>query len=536
VPALAYDFLVEYANPDYGHRFYVDQTPYVAEDVEISGIEKTVLIGGMGKGGMGYYAIDISGVSGAQSFASKTESDLGDRILWEYPDTGTLWSEVSDLGYSLSRAYIYRSNDETNAPWIVVFGNGYNSLNSSAVLVILNAETGDLIHRIDTGATGCNGLSSPALFDSDFDGDVDYIYAGDLLGNLWKFDLTSDDYNEWGVAYGVDNAGFTAINADEGDDPAPVFQARGPGGSVQPITVEPDFMYHCDTKKPGMMVIFGTGKYLGADDITDTSVQTVYGIWDYGDDSQDNEYLGTFQRGFVPQLSNPELDNSVTLLEQTATDYTMDIEVDSDGDGTLDSTEEMVLRVLSDNTPDWQVTTSPDGSSCGDYPESENPCDPDCFPGCTDDPDLLAHAGWYVDLPIPGERVIGNPIIRLGVLNYISFIPEESPCGGEGNSFTNYADPCNGGNLGEEFIDINLDGIINEEDLINIGTEAEPIWVAPSARQFEGRLQPPAIVRMPGAYGESRDRYFFSSSLGTVVGQTTKSPKMGIIYWKDLLN
>ena len=533
VPGLVYDHLKDYADPDYSHLFYVDQTPYVAEGVEISGDEKSVLLGGLGKGGKGYYALDISGVSGTQSFVGKTESDLADRVLWEYPDADTPAGEVADMGYSFSRAYVYGSNDPTY-PWIVVFGNGYNSENSSAVLFIVDPETGDLIHRIDTGEASCNGLSSPALFDADFDGAVDYIYAGDLRGNLWKFDLTSSSYEEWGVAYGTDNAGFTAINADEGDDPAPVFQARGPAGSLQPITVEPDFMYHCDPSMPGMMVVFGTGKYLGEDDISDTSVQSVYGIWDYGDDEADDEYLGEFQRGFVPQLSNQP--GTVTLLEQIAVDYVRDIEVDTDGDGTPDTTEEMKIRVLSGNTPYWEVTTTPDGTNCGDYPGSEDPCDPDCFPGCSYAPDLLAHAGWYVDLPNSGERVIGNPIIRLGVLNYVSFTPEDSPCGGEGNSFPNFADPCDGGNLGEAFIDINQDGIINEEDLINLGTETEPVWVAPSARQFEGRLQPPAIVRMPGAYGESRDRYFFSSSLGTVVGQTTKSPKMGIIYWKDLLN
>ena len=536
VPGLVYDHIKDYADPDYAHLFYVDKTPYVEEGVEISGVEKTVLLGGLGKGGKGYYAIDITGVTGAQSFVGTTESDLADRVLWEYPNPTTPASEIADMGYTFSRAYVYGSNDKTNAPWIVVFGNGYNSENSSAVLFVVNVETGTLVKRIDTGDANCNGLSSPALFDSDFDGDVDYIYAGDLRGNLWKFDLTSSDYNDWGVAYGVDNAGFTAINADEGDDPAPLFRAQGPGGSLQPITVEPDFMYHCDPRKPGMMVIFGTGKYIGEDDIADTSVQSVYGIWDYGDDSEDDEYLGSFDRGFVPQLSNQP--NSVTLLEQIAVDYVMDVLVDSNGNGILESgvdeVEEMTLRVLSANTPYWQVTTTPDGTACGNYPSSESQCDPECASGC--EADVLAHAGWYVDLPLPGERVIGNPIIRLGVLNYISFTPEDSPCGGEGDSFANFADPCDGGNLGGEFIDINLDGIINEQDLINIGTTADPIWVAPSAKQFEGRLQPPAIVRMPGAYGESRDRYFFSSSLGTIPGQTTKSPKMGIIYWKDLLN
>ena len=531
VPGLVYDHLKDYADPDYSHLFYVDQTPYAAENVDISGTDKTVLFGGFGKGGKGYYALDITGFSGSTSFASMTESTLAGRVLWEYPDADTTLDEIDDLGYSFSRAYLYGSNDKTNAPQILIFGNGYNSENSSAVLFILDPADGTLLKRIDTGVTNCNGLSSPALFDDDFDGDVDYIYAGDLRGNLWKFDLTSSDYNDWGVAFGSDNDVDGSINAADGDSPQPLFQAQGPGGTAQPITVEPDFLFHCDPDRQGMQVVFGTGKYLGEDDISDASTQAVYGIWDYGDDSQDDEYLGTFQSGFSPELSNQPA--SVTLLQQTATDYTQDIEVDSDGDGTLDSTEEMTIRVLSDNIPDWSVTTTPDGgTSCGDFPGSEVPCDPECT-GCAADP--LVHAGWYVNLPQTGERVIGNPLVRLGVLNYVTFTPEDSPCGGEGFSFPVFADPCTGGNLGEPYIDINQDGVIDEQDLINIGTDANPIWVAPSSKKFSGRLQPPAIVRMPGSHGSSLDKYFFSSSLGTIEEETTIGAKMGIIYWKDML-
>ena len=260
-------------------------------------------------------------------------------------------------------------------------------------------------------------------------------------------------------------------------------------------------------------------------------MQSIYGVWDYGDDSQDHEYLGTFDRGMSPELTKQ--DTSVTLLEQVATDYVKDIQVDSDGDGTLDSTEEMTIRVLSGESPYWRVTTTPDGgTSCGDFPTSDFPCDLDC-PGCAADP--VDHAGWYLDLPQSGERIIGNPLIRLGVLNYVTFTPEDSPCGGEGNSFPVFADPCSGGNLGRAFLDINQDGVIDEQDLINIGTDENPIYVAPSSKKFSGRLQPPAIVRMPGSHGEGLDKYFFSSSLGTIVTQTTTGAKMGIIYWKDLL-
>lgn len=57
------------------------------------------------------------------------------------------------------------------------------------------------------------------------------------------------------------------------------------------------------------MVIFGTARYLGDLDFTDPASQTLYGIWDYGDDY--DEYLGSFNR---PGLSNQPY--SVKLLAQ----------------------------------------------------------------------------------------------------------------------------------------------------------------------------------------------------------------------------
>ena len=193
--------------------------------------------------------------------------------------------------------------------WLVIFGNGYNSSKSHAVLYILNLETGELIKRIDTGVGNCNGLSSPIAIDVDSNGTVDYVYAGDLQGNLWKFDLLDASAANWEVAY-----------EDPDGNPAPVFQAKNFSGHPQPITSKPDVMYHCE--KPGYMVIFGTGRYLAELDLESSETSSVYGIWDYGDDDDNREYLGSFERDDTPQLDNPHLDGvetreRVELLEQT---------------------------------------------------------------------------------------------------------------------------------------------------------------------------------------------------------------------------
>ena len=114
------------------------------------------------------------------------------------------------------------------------------------------------------------GLSSPTVIDTDGDGDADRAYAGDTEGNLWVFDLSSEDPNNWDVANGGD----------------PLF--RNARDDPQPITVKPTVVRHPTvssdaTNAPNVMVLFGTGRLNTEDDKSDTAVQTFYGIWDRGD-------------------------------------------------------------------------------------------------------------------------------------------------------------------------------------------------------------------------------------------------------------
>ena len=98
------------------------------------------------------------------------------------------------------------------------------------------------------------------------------------------------------------------------------FRPRTSAATTQPITSKPDVMYHCS--QPGYMVIFGTGRYLTELDLESSESSSIYGIWDYGDDDDNSEYLGSFERTDTPQLDNPHLDGvetrkRVELLEQT---------------------------------------------------------------------------------------------------------------------------------------------------------------------------------------------------------------------------
>jgi type IV pilus assembly protein PilY1 len=153
----------------------------------------------------------------------------------------------------------------------------------------------------------------------------------------------------------------------------------------------------------------------------------LYGIWDYGDDDDDSEYLGSFERATSPQLLNPHLDGVATrtrvkLLEQT-------IEP-----GTWTTTDGRNLRVITDRSPIWGTVAD------GDMDQ----IDPQPDPGSVTAGDTV-HAGWYFDLPNAGERAVSDVMIRDGKVLVISFAPSQDPCGAGGTSIFHAMNACSGG-------------------------------------------------------------------------------------------
>jgi type IV pilus assembly protein PilY1 len=494
VPFLVFDHLKELAEPDYDHRFYVDLTPTVQEGRNLLGGvgDEVILVGGLGKGGMGYFALDIT-----------NPLDMGpNKALWEFPREDTSAEDVADMGYSFSKPVVVRSYKAAPS-WIVITGNGYNSPNGDAVLFILDAKTGKVIQKIATASDPNNGLSSPIAVDVDHDDIVDFVYAGDLKGNLWKFDLIGNTVTNWGAAF-----------KDGSGKAAPLFVARDPAGAPQPITSRPDVMFH--PQEHGLMVCFGTGKFLGLDDYSDIQTQTIYGLWDYGDTvfqpgegwstdpNPDNEYLGVFvgRDENARQLSNPYLSENVQLLMQGAKDYPVD-----SGAGPI------TVRILTEKHPVWDTVADPG-------------------PG-NQLPDPIKDAGWYLDLdvyPGEGERVIGDVILRDGILIAISFIPEQSRCSSGGDSIFMELNAFSGGSIGAIQFDINDDGVIDEKDLVEVGIDGKTIKVPPSGLKLTGQIQPPAIIKLD----DKREKKYMSSSGGGIVEIIEKTAKTGIAYWMEL--
>ena len=478
VPRLVFENLnkLTIENPNYAHTYFIDQPPYLAN---IGGDD--LLVGTLGKGGKGVYCLNVSTITNAESNADLI-------VKWEYPNsTDPDNSPDADLGYGFSRAFIV----DSYAGPVVIFSNGYQSTNNRAVLFILNPADGSVLRKIDTGvgdAANCNGLSTPVLIDIDLDKKVDFAYAGDLLGNMWKFDLRDSNVNNWTSAF------------ESGGSYQPLFQAKNAQGQRQPITMKPDVMRHCAYGRDGYMVLFGTGRYLGNADFADVSVQTLYGIWDWQEawqnetgGSHTDKFLGSFTASRT--LSNidgnaslPTNAQNVTLLEQTQIFF--------------GSAGGAPFRVLSDNQPDWYSIADDSGS----------------------------HAGWYFDLPATNERAFKDVMIWGGVDIAISSLPSDSPCASGGNSILHAIDACTGARLKQPYYDINGDGSLDSRDLINIGSSEKPIWVAPAGWLKSGMYYPPAILGLDKELARS----YYSTSDGNVDTTINRNQPRGLVDWREI--
>lgn len=234
------------------HQYFVDGDMTVSNRSQLN--NKNYLVGTLGRGGRGIFALDVTNPD------SFSPSD----VLWESEKT------EQDMGHVLGRPLIARLESGT---WVAIVGNGYNSRtvssDSRAVLFIYDLVTGVLLRKIDTGAAGDNGLATPGVFDSDSNGRVDTIYAGDLKGNVWKFNVSDTNPTAWAVA----------LNGQ------PMFTAVDSANKAQPITSEITIsrnLVSTDDNAGRTFLHFGTGSYFRTVDQNDPSQQTLYGLIDRG--------------------------------------------------------------------------------------------------------------------------------------------------------------------------------------------------------------------------------------------------------------
>jgi|GEM_PF-1311383 len=419
VPSTVIPELKNLTDPSYGeaiaHQYFVDGSPK-AGDVYYSGDWHTVLVGTLGAGGRGIFALNVDN---PDAFGASN-------VLWEFNPDNTSYTagQRDNLGYTMSEPSIVRL---ANGKWGVVVGNGYNSVSHKAVLFILDIADGSVIAEIDTGVGSSgtpNGLSSPVVIDTNGDRIADTVYAGDLRGNMWKFDINDATPGNWGTAFIVPEVTAPPASAAPAM-PLPLFVATD-GASIQPITAKPLVGRHPDG---GVLVYFGTGKFFEiGDNIVGGSpqVQTYYGLRD------------NFSNGdATPITARSE------LKEQTI-DTELSQAFDTNGDGSIDGSDDTLdLRITSENPVNYTDTSDPGG----------NPI----------------RKGWFMDLESPtngaeGERVIYPSILNGSQILFSTLIPDGDPCSFGGTGWFMVLDGATGARATQTTFDLNNDGDFDDTD------------------------------------------------------------------------
>jgi type IV pilus assembly protein PilY1 len=349
------------------HHFFVDGSPIVGDicpnaptstcsasptGTNFSGSWRTILVGGLNDGGSGYYALDVTDPTNPQA-------------LWEFTDP--------NMGYSFGNPQITKL---ANGTWVVLLTSGYNNVpapngpqstgDGVGRLYVLNAYTGALIRTISTGVGSAgtpSGLAriSARVDNPSSDNTALEVYGGDLLGNVWRFDINN-------------NVGSSSVPYEA----QLITTLKDSSGNVQPITTKPEVGIVSNQ----VVVFVGTGKFLGTSDLTNTLVQTMYAIKDpltVSTTASPATAIYSSPQGSTCSLTTP----TNCFVQQTAVD-----------------------------------TTCPSGSpaticSAG-YPVRTGSNNPVSF---------STQNGWYINFPDSGERDNTDPILALGTLGFTTNTP-----------------------------------------------------------------------------------------------------------------
>ena len=385
---------LDYSNSQYGHNYFVDATPY-AGDLYFNGQWHTWLVGGLGPGGPAIYALDITNPgttsasgsvagSGANAFTTSGQPNAA-VVLGEWNNTSITCVSNASCGNNLGNTYgtpqIRRLHDGN---WGIIFGNGFGSTSGDAGIYVgvVNSSSGALtFYYLSTNTAGSNnGIAFVTPVDLDGDHITDYVYAGDLNGNVWRFDLTSPSETTW-----ASTAPFLLFTTKAG----------------QPITTAVSVA--SGAAAPGMqqqlMVIFGTGQRIpqtntsGA--IFASAQQTLYGVWDWNLSSWNAQSTNNATYATLPANTMSALGQS-NLNAQVAS-------IGSSGD----------VEIATNAIVCW-------------YGQSFCAANNVSF-------------GWYMNLPGTNEQIIYNPELVAQAITVNSTVPaNNSPTSCSNNNDTGF--------------------------------------------------------------------------------------------------
>lgn len=376
VPRAVMKNMWKLADTDYGdnHAYFVDGSPTVADicvDLATSDTQmcksatdwRTIVIGGLNKGGCSYYALDVTDPANPKG-------------MWEFSH--------ANLGMSYGNPVVGKNKA---GKWVVIFSSGYNNYPSNDCgnaggdgnghVFVVDAVTGALLADGDIptlapdgsgGTVAAGDTTTPsglaklnAWINNPHLPIIDRLYGGDLLGNLWRIDFDNN-------------------HLPNGKETVRLAQFKI-GTTPQPITTKPELaeVQVGGTAYPVVMV--GTGKYLGSNDLNDTSQQTIYAVKD--------SLLAT-------GISNSRGTN---MQVRTMTQST----------GTSGSVLGRTIRTITGSAVDW----------------------------ATND-------GWYLDLNpsnlSPGERVNVDMSLQFNILTVAANVPDDNACVVGGYAFLYFLD------------------------------------------------------------------------------------------------
>lgn len=422
VPSSVYSNLSQLMSPNYVHKYFVDGSPVVSDACSFSCPTdgsgwKTVLVGTLKAGGQGIFALDVTNPI-TTSGGVNSNNFSASNVLWEFTD-----ADDSDLGYTFSTPVVGKLKD---GHWAVVFGNGFNNTTSDthssttgrAYLFVLYIDgpgvdsvtgagkpwvLGTNYFKIELKSPSesvtatlplspPNGLASIAVLDKDFDGAIDYVYAGDRNGNLWKIDISSVAQSNWKSVFGSVTS------------PTPLFKATDGSGTAQQITTGIAIAKH---PNGGYFVMFGTGSWIdNTDPLSPFQSQSFYGIWDK-DDGSTTVARSNLQRQttliYLDDSANiclPGTDGCGQIVSSCQPNYTSSNAASNVSSPLCPATVGGVALGYSGNTP----------------------------------PQL----GWVFDMPQSGERVRSTAPNAAG--NRVGF-----------TTVTPASDPCTGNTIGLEY-------------------------------------------------------------------------------------
>lgn len=390
VPTEMLPRLNQLMQPDYRHRYYVDGQPTSGDAYfESDSRWHTMLVVPMGAGGRSVVGLEITD-------AGATAPD----VAWEFTDP--------DLGHVIGQPTIQRM---ANGKWAAIFSSGYG-IDRSAKLFVVDVETGALIRKISTVAAANeataapNGLSAPYPVDLDGDTIIDAVFAGDLFGNIWRFDVSGANAANWGVHHRTSGRPAPLITVCASGNVGGPFAC--PAAARQPITARP--IVGRSPNGSGLSVYFGTGKFYedGDNSVGTGPIQSFYRVED-GNSANSND---------------DKLSGRSVLQQQT------------------------IVAEVTKNGEDYRVSSANAIASGrrGWYL------------------DLVKTPPGYI-----GERVVADPVLQQGRIIFTTLIPSTDTCTGGATGWLMELDASTGGRIELPVLDLDDDGTYDADDMVQVG-------------------------------------------------------------------